>query len=242
MIVGVTMVRDEADIIGYTLRHLLEDEGVDHLIVADNLSTDATRQILEGFPPKWVTILDDHEPGYDQSAKMTRLARRAHDIGAEWVLPFDADEYWYAPDSTIAACLAECPSDVVIASGWDHMPTNSDLASQCPFESMPYRKPTPQRLPKVAFRSHPQATVHVGNHDVDRPGERCEGLAYRHYQWRSLEQAKRKVRQGKSALEAAKLHFNYGTHWRTLGALNDLQLEAWFADLDTDDLVWDPAP
>ena len=66
------MVRDEADIIAYTLRHLLEEEGVDHLIVADNLSTDDTRSILEGFPRSQVTILDDLEEGYDQSTKMSR--------------------------------------------------------------------------------------------------------------------------------------------------------------------------
>ena len=48
MIIGVCMVRDEADVIGTVCAHLLA-EGVDRLIVADNLSSDDTRDILEGF-------------------------------------------------------------------------------------------------------------------------------------------------------------------------------------------------
>ncbi len=42
MIVGISMVRDEADVISFTLAHLAA-EGIDHFIVADNGSSDATR-------------------------------------------------------------------------------------------------------------------------------------------------------------------------------------------------------
>ena len=242
MIVGVAMVRDEEDIIGYCCRHLLEQD-VDHLIIADNLSVDSTRDILEGFRGS-VTIVEDKDPAYDQSAKMTRLAAHAFDIGARWVLPFDADEWWYAPDSTIGAALVGCDARVVQASGWDHRPTRVDVPSLNPFEALPYRERDPQRLPKVAFRADPHVVVHNGNHDADRPGDRvADVLLYRHFQWRSLEQMTRKVRQGKEALEAAGLHYQYGTHWRHLGSLSDQDLKLYWEDLqDTPGLVYDPVP
>ena len=45
---AVTMVRDEADIIETTVRHMLTQ--VDVVIVADNRSVDGTREILDSLP------------------------------------------------------------------------------------------------------------------------------------------------------------------------------------------------
>lgn len=243
MIIGVTMVHNEADIIGYTIRHLLYDEHVDHVIAADNLCTDDTRLILESFPSSRVTVLTDRDPCYNQDRKMSALAEMAVECGAEWVLPFDADEYWYAPQG-IAAALRSCKADVVEARGWDHIPTANDKDSLSPFEAMPYRLREPQKLPKVAFRADSDIYIHHGNHNVNRTGERAtDVLFYRHYQWRSLEQATHKIRHGNQGLEIAGLHWNYGTHWRTLATLDDTQLRGWWDDLRaTPDLVYDPAP
>ena len=44
-VVAVTMVRDEEDVIRSTVAHMLDE--VDAVIVADNLSTDRTREILD---------------------------------------------------------------------------------------------------------------------------------------------------------------------------------------------------
>ena len=118
MIVAVTMVRDEADVIGPVLANLYA-QGVDHIIAADNLSTDRTRSILEQHDR--LTIIDDPEPGYYQATKMTRLARQAHDMGADWVLPFDADEVWYAEGGTIAQAL-----DTVTADELDGLTISAD--------------------------------------------------------------------------------------------------------------------
>lgn len=93
-VVAITMVRDEEDIIDWTLQHLLE-QGIDHIIVADNLSVDKTPWKLAALASTGrVTVIQDEEPGYYQDEKMTRLAHMAaNDFGAEWVVPFDADEY-----------------------------------------------------------------------------------------------------------------------------------------------------
>ena len=83
-IVAITMVRDEADIIDWTLDHLL-NQGIDHIIVADNLSVDETGWKLAALANTGrVTVLQDDEPGYYQDEKMTRLAHMA-------AIDFDAD-------------------------------------------------------------------------------------------------------------------------------------------------------
>jgi glycosyltransferase involved in cell wall biosynthesis len=238
-IVGVTMVRDEEDIIDKVLRHLLA-EGVDHLIVADNLSTDRTPHLLNdleacGAP---VTIVQDPEVGYYQDRKMSRLARQAYDMGADWVLPFDADEVWYAPQhDSIRQALTAMPDDVMIvrAPGWDHVGPG-------PFSG--WRRAGTQPLCKVAFRAHPKALIHMGNHDVGRPGAARPGvLAFRHFQYRSLQQMTRKLRNGREAYEAADIHPLQGTHWRSGGLKSDAEQAAdWDAFCNEEGLVFDPAP
>lgn len=234
---AVTMVRDEADIIVSTLTHLLA-QGVDHIIVADNLSTDGTRQILDNCPIARVTVVNDDDPGYYQAEKMTRLARMAYDAGASWVLPFDADELWYWPGGTLAEFFAQCRVDVVEARGWDFIctdPRGGDVWS------INYRRAEPQPLPKVAFRAHPFAALHMGNHDVDRPGKRGDGLAYRHYQYRSLEQMRHKLRVGAAAYAQTDLNPMYGAHWREADGLTDEDIGDRWRDLcDEDGLVYDP--
>lgn len=238
-VTAVTMVKDEADIIEPVLRHLTA-EGVDRIIVADNMSTDGTFDILHDLQTDLPLILElDDDPAYEQARKMTRLARQAADLGATWVLPFDADEIWYAPTGTIATALNTCDADIVTALGFDHIVTHP---TDPPFA--PHRRPETQKLPKVAFRAHPHAELHMGNHDVNRPGTRQAGtLAYRHFQYRSLEQMARKLRQGRAAYEASTVHPLHGTHWREGGLLTDTQMAAkWEALTNTPGLIHDPAP
>jgi glycosyltransferase involved in cell wall biosynthesis len=236
------MVRDEDDVIGYTISHLLA-EGVDHVLVADNLSTDYTRAILDGFGPS-VEVIDDPDPRYAQAEKMTRLARTATERGFDWILPCDADELFYVESGTLADWFAACEFDVACAHVWDHIATDADDQAELnPWRRITHRRRFPQRMFKVAFRADPTAALHVGNHDVDRLGFRTTGIMGRHVQYRSLDQMARKVRQGKAALEAAQLHAMHGTHWRELGSLDDPELLARWRELaEEPGLVEDPAP
>ena len=139
MKVAISMVRDEEDIIRWTLELMLSQ--VDHAIIADNLSVDGTREILESFARDRVTIIDDRDPAYTQADKMSRLAHLAGDMGAAWVIPFDADEAWYLPD------LSTVTADVVMVRSHVYVPQPGDPDDPNPITRMLWRVATPERVP-----------------------------------------------------------------------------------------------
>ena len=141
-LVAITMVRDEEDIIDWTIQHLL-DQGVDHIIVADNMSIDNTGFILQTLTRTGkVTVIEDPEVGYYQDQKMTALAHMAaNEFGADWILPFDADEYFYWTGGTLKEFFNQTEADVITATGWDHIATDDDD----PTETSPFKRITNRR-------------------------------------------------------------------------------------------------
>jgi hypothetical protein len=243
MLVAVMLVRDEADVIGYTVEHLLA-EGVDHVIAYDNRSEDTTRQILEGFGST-VSVLDDAEPAYYQGRKTSSLAHMAYGMGADYVLPCDADELFYARGGTLAEFFADCQDDIVMAQVWDHIATDDDDPAEAnPYLRARWRRQYPQRLAKVAFRASPTAEVALGNHDARGVGDvRGTGIFARHVQYRSFEQMARKVRNGADAMDAADMHPMEGTHWREAARLSDDDLHReWRRLCEEPGLIEDAAP
>lgn len=247
MLAAVSMVKDEADILPTMVRHLLA-EGVDYLIVLDNGSTDGTIEHLEDFIANGapLTLLHDPEPGYYQSRRMTLLAHMAAEMGADWIVPFDADELWFSPHGRLCDVLATAPEPVQWVEGYYHVPDPDDDASEPdPVRRMQHRRQgrdCPQS--KVCFRYDPGVTIHPGNHDVIHHGERGIGrVAFREFQYRSFEHFCRKLRNGKAAYDAApELSADLGIHWRRLGGMTDGELAAeWEAYLQTP-TVFDPAP
>lgn len=254
-VVGVAMVRDEADVIEGTLRHMADE--VDWLLVADNNSVDGTGEILQQLrrelPLQWV---DDPEPAYYQSAKMTALAEKAAADGATWIVPFDADELWYAPHR-LADVLAGQVEPIAYARLFNHLATGLDGNDRDPFRSMVYRQPEPAPLVKVAFRWEPGAVIAQGNHDVQLPSGHLgvPSLEIRHFPARSSAQWTRKGLNGSAAYRAAvDLPETDGAHWRAYGQLVDefgpevlatIFKEHWWYAADriaAAGLVRDPAP
>lgn len=224
---AVTMVKNEADIIATTLRHLLEQE-VDGILVADNGSTDDTRAIIEDLASSApVFLADDREPAFFQGQKMTRLSHWARRAGAAWVIPFDADELWFAKSQTVGAFLRQSPASIVRASIFNVAPLGTgarvgDDAGWVMGRQASWWK-------KVAFRPHPFMAVAMGNHEVDRPGRPVDGLGIAHLPYRSLAQMASKLRAGAASL--SDIPGSSGLHWRDLGSLSDEDLRQVWSDL-----------
>lgn len=249
---GVCMVRDEADVIGPVVEKMLAQ--VDEVIVADNGSTDATREILNELP---VIIVDDPERGYYQSAKMTSLAHLAAEKGATWVVPFDADECWYAPFHERVADLLESLAPqwfTAEAKLYDHVATARDTDEPDPLIRLGWRRRTPLPLGKVACRIREDLVIEQGNHSATYSGGATrftDRLVVRHFPYRSVEQFVRKARNGADAYRATDLPEDLGAHWRQWGDLLDAHGEAaledvfrtwyWSSHPELDkSLIWDP--
>ncbi len=234
---AVTMVRNEADIIERTIRHFVA-QGVEAILVSDNGSTDETPEILERLAREFpVFVARDEEPAYYQAVKMTLLADWARQQGAGWIIPFDADELWFAPDGTLAEWLAAQPHDVVVARIHNLFPG---------------RRPgewaldvTPHLYPKVAFRALEGARLSTGNHEVLRRGSRGSGLRIAHIPWRSYPQFAGKLRHGALALALTDLGQEIGEHWRAAGTLAEERLQELWDDIrhgqPAPSLGWSPA-
>lgn len=215
---GITMVKNEIDILPQVIAHL-QRQGVDHLLISDNGSTDGTLEFLVDLAARGeIHLAVDDEVGYFQAQKMTRLARAAGRAGADWIVPFDADEFWFAHGALLGDHLRLTSDDVVWARMLNVFPTRTGWGLD----------PSPQLHGKVAFRSHRLARLTQGNHDVDRPGRRGDpdgsGLRIAHVPWRSFDQFVAKARQGERAYRQGPKDPALGNHWRRLAGQTDADL------------------
>ncbi len=251
---GISMVRNEQDIIGPVVAHMLTQ--VDRVLVADNASTDNTRTILDA---SGCQVVDDPDPAYRQSEKMTALAHQAKAAGAKWVVPFDADEIWYSPFGRIADVLSDLGVQVAKADLYDHVPTSLDDPDVADaVRRIGWRRREPGAFPKVACRTGDDLVIDMGNHgarytDIDIPTTITGQLVVRHFPYRSREQFVAKARQGAAALALTNLPISAGAHWRQYGRIAEQSGDDALADVFTKwfyapdpycdpALIFDPAP
>lgn len=250
IVVGVSMVKDEADIIETTVRHMLSQ--VDAVLILDDNSTDGTYEILKSIGgdindpnrPYLSLIHDDgidgHWPrlrkGYYQSEKMTLLANEAREMfRADWIIPFDADEIWTSEWGTLKE-VCESNADtygIIKAELFDHVCTGKDNPNIVnPVQRIFYRRRESLPFPKVACRATKDLIIEQGNHWARysipvRPTEECP-IVVHHYPYRSVEQVIHKVRNGAAAYALTDLPENVGAHWRQWGKFSDSQIKELF--------------
>ena len=104
-ITGISLVRNEEDLVGTCLRHHLA-VGFDELVVIDNGSSDRTPQVLASFRNDSRVKWTRYDGPFVQNHIVSSLAREAFQRGSDWIVTFDADEFWYAPRGSFRDVLA----------------------------------------------------------------------------------------------------------------------------------------
>jgi hypothetical protein len=236
-LIGVTMVRNEADVIEAFVRHNL---GVlDALAIVDHGSVDGTSEVLarlqaEGLP---LQVRPELDPAYRQSATMTLLAREAlAQHGADFVFALDADEFLKLESrASLERALTQVPVDAHAVMQWlTYVPDafDSDPGTFGPGHLWWRLKTERHGLFKVVvgrgFLERPKDVVAMGNHGVRNPGEqgmrpharlRQDVVSLAHCPVRSQSQFEGKVIVGNLAhLAAQPEDRRLARHWRELYA------------------------
>lgn len=266
-LLAITGVKDEGDVIDHTLYHLAA-EGVDSTVVADNLSSDDTRDKLNEAKEKLhgimeVIILDDPEIAYKQDYKMTMMARTyGKEQGANWVIPFDADELWFSQQGTLKEVfqIAQDNNKRTIKPLYtNHALTSLDIDGNSPYERMIYKWSMPTNY-KTAFRFREDISISNGNHFVywntgghTRDEEPLlDVVEIRHFQYRSQDHFMRKILNAYAACKALPENADLrgGAAWKEQFLAYEADgldgLEKYFVDNiysnELGDLINDPAP
>lgn len=237
------LVRDEEDIVAANLSYHLS-RGVDHVIVTNNRSVDGTREILQEFARSGqVTVIDEEEDDFSQSRWVTRMARLAEKMGADWVINNDADELWWPVEGDLKSALAAEPSHYgcVAVERLNALPLRSLTGH--PFEALRFRavesvNALRQRLPpKVAHRAVADVCVQQGNHSAHAPSlgrsVSTSRIVISHFPCRSYSQFERKIESGGAAcLRNTALSRGDCATWRLLyERLCNGTLRDWYEEL-----------
>ena len=153
------LTRDCADIIEANIRYH-RAQGVDLFVVGDDGSVDGTLEILEGFERSGLVKLEPvsgllHEVW---SKGRTKLARLAHELGADWVIHNDQDEFWWSLTGDLKETLVAVPDrfGLVVAPRTEFV----GRPGEGPFaERLTIREARFLRPPKAAHRTHPRIVL-----------------------------------------------------------------------------------
>jgi len=113
---GLLVIRNEVDIIRTNVLYHLS-LGLDRLLIIDNGSSDGTDRVLRelGKDPR---VRWSRDEGLWRAGDLfTKLAREAFGEGADWIVPIDADEFWYAPGGSFRSVLEESEAGALRAPG-----------------------------------------------------------------------------------------------------------------------------
>ena len=229
---GVSMVRNEADVIEAFVRHNLAF--LDGLVVMDHGSIDSTPRILTRLKAEGLALfrLQDAEAGFFQGSRISALARECFArTDADFVFALDADEFLRAPSrESIEAALEALPPGVYGRQPWrSYVPTRFDHPFGAHCLEFRVRDERIQRfkviLPRT-FQDRADDMVSEGNHWVAdmasgqaAPSQEldAEAVSLAHCPVRSREQLESKTRLGWPSLHAAGGRAaEKAYHWREL--------------------------
>jgi hypothetical protein len=246
-ITAVMTVRNAADLLGAVIRHHRRAAGVDEVLVVDNDSADATPSLLERLAATDSAVRWRRDVGtFRHGEVLTELAREAADRGADWIVPVDADEFWWSRAGSLRATLLDTPDDVGAwicpvrqfvqrrrvlrshpaalltmthaATPMGTPDTAEDLVTsgQIAFVEMDYP-------PKVVVRAGPDLEIHTGGHSVagfEGVGRVSGDLEVLHAPLTSREALRRRAEHGRR-VAAVRADLTSGWHVRRWARLAD---------------------
>jgi hypothetical protein len=229
---GLSMVRNEADVVEAFVRHNLRF--LDGLTVIDHRSRDGTTEILGALQHELspLDVVADSTPAFFQAERMTEMARRLFaDRRADYVLLLDADEFIKVKSrASLERALGTLPPEAHGLARWaQYVPEQFDLPL-CS-SHFRWRRDFDRRLPDKAvlsryFLSNPSQYVVSGNHLVDDPVRKKppvhirfarDELVIAHLPVRSKAQLTTKIVVSYPAhLATAPINVQQAHHWRAL--------------------------
>jgi Glycosyl transferase family 2 len=148
------VTRDEAELLRLNLAHHLA-WGFDHVAIADNESTDATREVLNSFGDA-VTAETIADPN-DRFAALRRLVRRieARHGQAQWVAVSDTDEFWWDAGGTLRDLMSRVPAIAIglYSEQKLFLPTALDPSEGPPYVRRTWRTTGPSSPLHTSYRS-----------------------------------------------------------------------------------------
>ena len=250
-VVMTLLVRNEQDVIAENILFHYR-QGVEGFIVMDNLSTDATVEVVQDLAHSIpIELRHQQDDTYSQSDWVTEMARAAaNEHGADWVINNDADEFWMFPEFDVRSYLHDFPADVsgVVLqrhnavlirggswNGFEAHPSSSVLFERQSLNQLGLALPG-----KCLHRASGQVIVQQGNHSIsDVPGRivHCDRASILHFPYRRFEQYQSKIRLGGAAYARnTQLQPSIGRTWREQHRLVDRpELAAFWRDLQ-----WSP--
>jgi hypothetical protein len=146
------VTRNEAELLALNLAHHLQ-WGFDHVLIADNESTDATADVLRSFGDA-VTSMRVARPN-DRFVALSQLAHRIEDRldGDSWIAFSDTDEFWWMPRRPLRALLDEVPAQVAVLNSPAKLfvPTGDDARVGPVYERLVHCATAPAAPPYAGY-------------------------------------------------------------------------------------------
>lgn len=152
MLVVFIVTRNEGELLRLNLAHHLH-WGFDHVLVADNESTDGTQDVIASFGNA-VTSMRIARPN-DRFDALGVLARRIEPrLGASaWIAFSDTDEFWWMPHQRLHDLLDRVPPEIALlhSSAKLYVPTEADARDGPVYERLVHRATRPAEPPYSGY-------------------------------------------------------------------------------------------
>ena len=147
---GLLVARNEADIIRTNVLYHLS-LGLDRILIVDNGSSDGTDRVLRELARDPRVRWTRDEGLWYAGQLFTKIAREAYGEGADWVVPIDADEFWYAPGGDLRGVLEQSEAGALGAPGLNFIQRREQEES------------TPDAVLHMTRRTHEPVAAERGN-------------------------------------------------------------------------------